>query len=477
MRLFAPVLAFVDVETTGMDARRDAITEIAIVRVEDRQGDEPCVSTWSTLVDPGMPIPAEIQALTGITNAMVRDAPSFERVAPRVRALVAGALIVAHNARFDYAFLKHAFARFGEQFTARVLCSVKLSRRLFPDAHGHGLDALIARHGLACPERHRACADARLLWEFVQTIYGCRDHTLIDDCVRRVLRTPSLPPHVASDALEHVPEAPGVYLFYGDNALPLYIGKSRDLRRRVSAHFSSDHRSSTDLRLSAEVKRIEYEETAGEIGALLRESRLVKHLMPAHNRALRRKSEAGVLDLRETGAVPRYIRADAIEPASLSGRYGPFSSSRQARQALHAAARAHALCLTTLGLERRDGACFARQLRRCAGSCVGAEKAEEHAARLTSALEPYRIPQWPYRGAAVMYERAQFGTRVDAHVLQDWCWLGTARDESELHQLVEAPPRPEFDVDVARLLVKTVLRSRLPIREAGAHQEPVPAPV
>ena len=167
MRLFAPTLAFVDLETTGTTAATDAITEIGIVRIEcDPDGvAAPRVTEWSTLVNPGVPIPPEIQALTGITNAMVRDAPPFARVADEVAARTADALFVAHNARFDYGFLKHAFARQQRAFSARVLCTVRLSRRLFPDEPRHNLDSVIARHGLAIDGRHRALGDARVLWD------------------------------------------------------------------------------------------------------------------------------------------------------------------------------------------------------------------------------------------------------------------------------------------------------------------------
>lgn len=469
MRLFAPAIAFVDLETTGMGAAADSITEIAVVRVEtDRDGAGlPRVTEWSTLVNPGQPIPPEIQALTGITDAMVRNAPPFAAIANIVAAQLGDAIFVAHNARFDYGFLKHAFARLDRRFTARVLCTVKLSRRLFPEAERHSLDAVVARHDLPCSDRHRALGDARVLWAFIQHIYRHLPEEVIDPAVRRILRTPSLPAHLPPDAWEALPETPGVYLFYGLNALPLYIGKGRNLRERVGAHFSSDYRSPTDLRLSAEVRRIEFEETAGEIGALLREAALVKSLMPAHNHALRRKSEAGVLELPAEPGPPRFVAAFGAEPAALAGRYGPFRSRRQARETLRVLAAEHRLCWSALGLERRCGPCFARQLRRCSGVCVGEEAPAVHHARLTEALARHAVPAWPYHGPAVLYERAELGARVDAHVLRDWCWLGTARDEATLGQLLEAPPRPIFDPDIAKLLIKTLKRGRLPVRAAG----------
>jgi len=462
MRLFAPVLAFVDLETTGITASIDAITEIGIVRIEAEPEDSAAVrvSEWSTLVNPGVPIPPAIEALTGITNAMVRDAPSFSLVADEVAARTGGALFVAHNARFDYGFLKHAFARLQRKFSARVLCTVRLSRRLFPDEPRHNLDSVIARHGLPIEGRHRALGDARVLWAFVQVLYRDLAPEAIDAAARRVLKTPSLPPHLPPDALEALPEAPGVYRFYGLNSLPLYIGKSSNLRERVGAHFSADYRSATDQRLSGEIRRIEFEETAGEIGALLREAALVKSLLPAHNHALRRKAESGVLALPQTPAPPAFLVATAVEPAELAGTFGPFTSRRHAREALRSLASEHRLCWKALGLEKRLGPCFSRQLKRCAGACVGAESAETHHDRLRDALAPYAIPRWPHPGAAAIRERSMLGDRTDVHVIRHWCWLGTAHDEGELGRLLEAPPRPSFDADIARLLIRTLARRK-----------------
>ena len=470
MRLFAPSLAFVDLETTGTGAINDAITEIGIVRVEaDLEGTAPpLVTEWSTLVNPGVPIPPEIQALTGITNAMVRDAPTFARIADEVAARISGALFVAHNARFDYGFLKYAFARIERTFTARVLCTVRLSRRLFPDAARHNLDSVIARHALPIDGRHRALGDARVLWAFVQALYRDLPSEAIEHAAKRVLRTPSLPPQLAPDAIDALPEAPGVYLFYGLNALPLYIGKSRNLRERVGAHFSSDYRSATDLRLSSEIQRIEYEETAGEIGALLREAALVKSMLPAHNHALRRKAESGVLELPAVPGPPGYLPAASVEPAALAGHFGPFSSKRQARDTLRSLANENALCWKALGLEKRLGPCFARQVKRCAGACVGAESADAHHARLAEALAPHAIPHWPFPGLAAIRERSLLGDHTDVHVIRDWCWLATAHDDGELGRLIEAPPRPEFDADIARLLIRTLARGKHYVLPIGA---------
>ena len=451
--MFAPSIAFLDLETTGTAALKDRVTEVGIVRVDDGVASE-----WSTLVDPERSIPPEIQALTGITDAMVAAAPPFRQIADEVAARVAGCVMVAHNARFDYGFLKHEFARLGRAFTAKVLCTVKLSRRLYPDAERHNLDSIIARHSLPACDRHRALGDARILWAFVQAIYRDKSRDDIEAAAHRILRTPSLPPQLAADALEAIPESPGVYRFYGPGSLPLYVGKSVNLRERVAAHFSSDYRSANDLRLSSEIARVEFDQTAGELGALLRESRLVKTLLPAYNQRLRRRTDMVALHVASEPAPPDHVRSDAIDPAALDDLYGPFASRRDAREALRGLAAEASLCWIALGLEKRDGPCFARQVRKCAGACVGAESREAHHARLRQVLAKHALKRWPYTGTIGAREVSLIGDRTDVHVLRDWCWLGTASDEAELRAILEAPPRVAFDLDIYRLLLRHLSR-------------------
>jgi DNA polymerase-3 subunit epsilon len=459
-----PAVAFVDLETTGTTGTADRVTEVAIVRVVEG---EP-VEEWSTLVDPERSIPEEIQVLTGITNEMVRGAPTFADIRHEVLERLEGCLFVAHNARFDYGFLKNEFARLEAPFSADVLCTVRLSRRLYPDAVGHGLDALIARHGLVDPleavdpaartGRHSALGDARALWRFVQVIERERSPEEIAAAVKRILKIPSLPPQLPADALEGVPDGPGVYRFFGVNELPLYIGKSVNLRDRVRSHFSSDYRNANDLRLSAEIRRLDWIETAGELGALLLESRLVKEVAPLHNALLRRRRTHCVLRLPSLREAPEIVKVDDIDwderGAGAEPLYGPFSTPRAARDLLESIAGDAGLCWRLLGWEKRGGPCFARQVRKCRGACVGEESPEAHNLRLATALEGRRIPDWPFAGAVAIVERDAGRGVEEAHVIRQWRHLGTARDEDELASLAQTRRLPPFDPDILRVLVR-----------------------
>jgi DNA polymerase-3 subunit epsilon len=283
-QLFGAPLAIVDLETTGAHPAWDRVTEIAVVEVDD--GD--VAAEWSTLVNPGTSIPPAIQALTGITNAMVAGAPAFEELAPGLFERLAGRVFVAHNARFDYGFLRHAFERARLHFQARTLCTVKLSRRLYPAHARHNLDSLIDRHHLTFDRdgaaRHRALGDARAVWQFLRVAAEERGAGAMQAALRQMSKLPSLPAHIERATLDAIPESPGVYLFYGESGAPLYVGKSIAMRSRVLQHFAADAHSPREAQIAREVRRIEWQRSCGELGALLREAQLVKELSPVFNR-------------------------------------------------------------------------------------------------------------------------------------------------------------------------------------------------
>ena len=446
-------LAFVDIETSGSTPTKDGITEIAVIRLVDGQLDR-----WSTLVNPGMRIPPFIQSLTGIDDAMVADAPRFERVASELRARLEGCIFVAHNVRFDYAFIKQAYALIGETFQAPTLCTVRLSRLLFPDEPRHNLDALVQRHGLSATGRHRAMADADLILQFWMRLLESVPHESIEKAVRSILGRPSLPPNIDPARVADMPNGPGVYLFYGDNDLPLYIGKSKNLRGRVLSHFSADTRSSKELRITQQVKRVEWRETAGEISALLLESDLVKQLKPTMNRRLRLNRSITSIVLRDAEDFPQLQFGPIAEALENPDRrcFGLFETMSEAQRVLRQLCDDHGLCKSLTGLEKaRPGqACFGRQLHRCRGACEGLEPLEQHRLRLEVALAKLRVRDWPFPGPAVLTE----GDR--ALLFNQWAYLGSATCEEELCDLLRSPGPLQFDRDTYRILLRVVGQMR-----------------
>lgn len=252
-------LAFVDLETTGATAALDRITEIGIVQV-DQDGH---VREWQGLVNPGMPIPPFIAQLTGISDAMVADAPPFSAVAAEVFSRLEGRLFLAHNARFDYGFLKQEFARLGIEFRAPVRCTVKLSRALYPEFKKHSLDALIERHGLYAEDRHRALADAQLIHQFWQKIHVDREIEVIQAALDAQDPLALLPPELDPASLDALPDAPGEYTLYGENGQRLHTARVKSIRLRVLGHFSPKKASVRKAALARRVRRIEWTAAPG----------------------------------------------------------------------------------------------------------------------------------------------------------------------------------------------------------------------
>jgi DNA polymerase-3 subunit epsilon len=275
-------IAFVDLETTGGSVGDHRITEVGVVEVGPHGA-----TRWSTLVDPQQPIPPFIQQLTGITDAMVRGAPTFESIAGELFERLDGKLFVAHNASFDRGFLRGEFRRAGLAFNPDVLCTVRLSRALFPAEKRHGLDALVERHALVPSDRHRALADADLLWQFWQRLHGLVPIDVLRTQIERTMRRYRLAGDITEDLLDTAPAGCGVYAFYGEGDVPLYVGRSVRLRQRLRTHLTSEKRSSKDMRLAQQVRRVEWRATGGEIGALLAEAQWVAMLRPGQNRAPR----------------------------------------------------------------------------------------------------------------------------------------------------------------------------------------------
>ena len=465
-------LVFVDLETTGGNAAYDRITEVGLVRLRDGE----LIEAWSSLVNPERPIPPYIEAFTGISDAMVAGAPRFAEIADEVRRKLHGAVFVAHNARFDYSFLRSEFSKADMSFSAKVLCTVKLSRRLFPEYVRHNLDAVMERNGLFCSARHRALGDARVLHDLWLKWRRDVPEARLAAAVLTLLGADRLPAHLPAGLADELPEGPGVYRFFGEDDVLLYVGKGNSLRTRVCGHFAAESAKSNDRGLGGKVRRVDWVETAGELGAMLREAEWLRTLKPLYNR--RAKSKDGSCTLRAAGtlpepgvrggAAPPHARAPPVDVAPIEGLesadlphcFGVFHSGKDARKALTDIARAQQLCLKVLGIEDGDGSCLAFHVGKCRGACLGNEPRILHNTRLLLALSSLKLKAWPFPGRIALRERDPrggnpgFARATDIHVVDQWSYLGTARTEEELAALSAKEARPVFDVDVYRILMR-----------------------
>jgi len=446
--LFSQPCAIVDLETTGGHITRDRITEIGVLLIDGEH-----VERFSSLCNPGQPIPPFIENMTGISDAMVAQAPVFSDLAPDLLARLSGRLLLAHNARFDYGVLKNEFKRVGLTFQTQTLCTVKLSRRLYPQHYKHNLDAIIARHQLDMPARHRALADAEAVYQFILSA----SDELGDDAVRaaaQALLAQDAPPEGMERATyDALPDVAGVYWIFDTAGLPLYVGRGVNLRRQVLTHFSAKERR--EVQLAGQAGRIEWQETVGEFGAALLELVKVKTLRPRLNPKGRMASEACSVTLVpgvDGFLRPQVVAAQQIGLAQAERHFGLFKTARDAKKALSELAQAFGLCQWVLGVERITSAkgrgCAGRANGHCAGACVGLESADQHNQRLEAAMTGLLLRDWPYTRAIAIREQDEVSGLVCEYLFDRWCYLG-CRPEGEPGM----PTGPALlDLDVYRLL-------------------------
>ena len=458
-------LVFVDLETTGGNAAHHRIIEIGIVRLRDGV----VIEEWSTLVNPECVIPPYIESFTGISNDMVGSAPRFADIGrvvlDKLKAATATPVFVAHNARFDYGFLRAEFRRADLAFCAPVLCTVKLSRRLFPEELRHNLDAVMARHGLACSARHRALGDAQVISDFWITL--CRElpeHTLAA-AAHAAMGAVKLPPHLPEGLPDELPDGPGMYRFFGERAgadgeVLLYVGRAGSLRSAILGHFADDGAAGRAVGtrgrgapLKEAVRRIDWEETAGELGAALLELEALRAQTPLYNRHVRTAARSVTLKLAEDSSALAIVPVDELESSELEGCFGIFHAPKDARRALGEIARARELCPKILGLEESAGSCLAHQLGRCKGACIGKEPLILHAVRVQMALASLKLKEWPFPGRVALRERSAFGAEV-LHVLDRWRYIGTAHGEEELASLARRAGPQGFDPQLYKVLAR-----------------------
>ena len=440
-----PRLAFVDVETTGLSPTENRVAEIGVVTVDD----DGRVERWTTLLRTSSR--GELSAPLGSSPHGTRDAPWFSDIAADLERRLEGRLFVAHNARFDYAFLRAEFERAGIAFHLDVVCSVMLSRHLCPDLAHHDMDSLAACHGFRVEERHRALPDADLVWQLWQALNRQHPKARIADAIRTLLSGPVLPPGLDASLIDRLPESPGAYVLYGEGGSPLVVAAAGNLKLHVRNYFRIDRATSKAFEYAHRIRNITWRATRGMLGAQLHAAMLDSVLF-AHSKH-RTNSPAFTLQL-----LPEAVPCVAIVPVnsrrSGADSYGLFATERKAQNELLRLATQHRLCHWLLGLPTKTKMpCAACRLDQRAPKCISKIGRKNDLIRLVAALWPLRVTAWRHPGPVGIRERSEI------HIIDQWQFLGTARCESDVRSVLETRPGA-FDPRLHRLLTRAL--SRLP---------------
>ncbi len=367
--------AIIDIETTGGNASRERITEIAIFIHDGNR----VINEYSTLVNPECKVPPFVARLTGISDEMLRDAPKFYEVARDIVEITEGCTFVAHNASFDYSFVKQEFLNLGFKYKRPVLCTVKMARKLIPGFKSYSLGSLCNNLGIQITSRHRAAGDALATVKLFERLLSV-DPTLSQ------IPTDGLHPSLDRNVFSKLPSAPGIYYFHDENGKLLYIGKSKNIHSRVLSHFQNSSTSKA-IEMRSNTASISYEETGSELIALLLESDEIKKHKPIYNRLQRRTSYKYGLYSFYTQAGYHVLQVEKIKttgkPHTVCGSFD------EALVMVHKLAAKHNLCQKLCGLYQNHGACFQHSIKQCNGACIGEEPAEAYNLRVEKALAEF----------------------------------------------------------------------------------------
>ncbi len=371
--------AILDIETTGGQFNEEGITEIAIYKYDGHE----IVDQFISLINPEKPIQPFVVKLTGINNAMLRSAPKFYEVARRIVEITEGCIIVAHNAQFDYRVLRTEFDRLGYPFERQSLCTVELSQKLLPEQPSHSLGKLVRALGIPMSDRHRATGDAMATVQLFKLL-------LAKDVEKQILKSlvkteskKGISPKLL-DLLNGIPSVTGLYYIYKENGDLIYIGKSRNIKKRLNQHFTGTSRKSK--KIQREAFTITYEETGSELIALLKECQEIKVNKPVYNRA--QKKTVYPLSLYSEKDAEGYLRLKLQKTDGRKKDIVSFAGQAEARNALLKITTKYNLCQKLNNLEGTSkGQCFQFDLGNCNGACCGKEAAAIYNTRVMEFID------------------------------------------------------------------------------------------
>ncbi|MEN8247921.1 MAG: exonuclease domain-containing protein [Bacteroidota bacterium] len=374
--------AIIDIETNGGSLRNAKITEIAIFLHDGNA----VVDSFISLVNPEVNIPPFITNLTGITNDMVAGAPKFYEIAKKVVELTENSIFVAHSVSFDYSIVRSEFRSLGFDFAREKLCTVKLSRKILPLQPSYSLGNLCKSLNIKINGRHRAGGDAEATVKLFEILLALDNKKITFGTLSRDNHTFDNP-NVSAELIESMPEEIGVYYFYNSDGQLIYIGKSKNIRKRVLSHLLNA-KTPKALSMRQDIADISYELTGSELVALLKESNEIKQKKPLYNSAQKRTYfQYGLFTDQQ---IDGYIRLELRRIKDGSLPLTTYASRKEGIDHLYYLNDQFQLCLSLTGLNKRKGACFHHSLKKCNGACIGKELHEDYNARVMEALETFR---------------------------------------------------------------------------------------
>jgi DNA polymerase III subunit epsilon len=373
--------AIVDIETTGSYAANNGITELAIVLHDGNK----IVDRYETLINPETPIPRYIQALTGIHPGMLTDAPVFSDIAFRVFGLLKEAIFVAHHVNFDYSFVKYQLEQCGFELNTRKLCTVRLSRKVFPGLRGYSLGKLCEDLDIPILNRHRAGGDADATAILFEKILKNDSSGAVARMLHGKSREQYLPPNLPSEQIASLPYTPGVYYFHDQKGKVIYVGKAKNLKNRVCSHFSNNSSGLRKQEFLRNIYSVSWQDCGTELMAFLLECVEIRRFWPAYNSSLKRFEQVyGLYDFEDQSG---YRRLTIEKKKQNLPAYYSFNSLAEGWQILNKLVKQFELCPKLCFIQKGNEKCIGLIDKSCKGACDHLESAGDYNERLKIALD------------------------------------------------------------------------------------------
>lgn len=427
--------AVVDIETTGNGYKGQKITEISVFIFDGKK----VVNEFTTLVNPEQNIPPFITNLTGITNAMVRNAPKFYEVAKKIAEITKDTIFVAHNVNFDYNIIKDEFKNLGFDFKRKKLCTVRLSRKIIPNLNSYSLGNICTSENIPINGRHRAKGDAEATVELFRRLIERDDQFIINSFLNPRSRQATLPPLLDKKVVDNLPEKFGVYYFKNTAKEIIYVGKANNIKQRVISHFYDKKKKEQEMCL--ETAHITFKETGSELLALLLESSEIKHRYPKYNRSQKNKREAfGLFSYEDQkGIIHLAFNKLKLVPNTLL----KFYSLTECRIFLENLCGEFTLCPKYCHLQTNVTSCFHYQLKDCKGVCCDKESVKEYNKRVREAINSMGI------GAEniVIKEKGRTNNEIGFALILDGNYKGFGYIDASQAATLKAPEDYQFFVE------------------------------
>lgn len=458
-----PVYSVIDVETTGLNPKRDRIVEIAIYRFDGKEVTE----KFNSLVNPLRPISREASAVNGIDQSLVEDAPQFYEIAKQIVEITEGSIFVAHNVRFDYSFIQKEFRSLGYTFSRKQLCTAKLSKKLVPNLNSYSLKHLCHHFDIVNQAPHRAWGDTEATVELLRKLLAIQAGEDTGISLRQAMTGVKLPPNLNWDDLDRLPDATGVYYFHDAEGRVLYTGKSKSIRKRVMSHFQGAYNKARTIEMILQIHSLSFEVTGSELVALLLENEEIKRLQPPYNRAQRRTHFKHAVYAHPNAA--GYMR---LFPGKINEKADPvalFTTRAQAEGAIKRLVNELELCPKLCGVEPGTGRCFYHQLHRCYGACIGDEEVESYNSRIDAAIQALSYGEVDDKSYLVIGKG-----RLDSECSVVFVEKGAYRGfgffeksflEQDLTELIQAIPQRLELPDVKRIVYQYIRNNPREVRE------------